>query len=119
VAPTTASAYVPVAGEVGNNTGVFVKAILANPGKSQGRYVFVKTETTTHGGVVKAWEEVTGKKAQLIPTSKEAFANIWGRFGADWQTSMPGTPSILIGKQMEMTLFLWTSLVSRKRTSLI
>jgi len=83
VAPTAASAYVPVSGEVGNNTGVFVKAILANPRKSKGRYAFVKTETATHGEIAKAWEGVTGKKSQWITTSREAFANIWGPLGAE------------------------------------
>lgn len=84
VAPTPASAYMPVAGEVGTNTGVFVSAILANPDKSQGgRYVFVKTETITHGEIMKIWEGVTGKKAQWIPASREVFADMWGVAGAE------------------------------------
>ena len=83
MAPGPASGFVPVSGEVGNNTGVFVKAILANPGKSQGRYANVKTETVTHGEVLKAWEGATGKKAHWIPTSREVFANLWGPTGAE------------------------------------
>lgn len=83
VAPSPVDAYLPVSGEVSNNTGVFVKAILANPAKSQGRIAFVKTETLTHGEIVKVWEGVTGKKAQWIPTTVESYAALWGPAGKE------------------------------------
>jgi hypothetical protein len=83
VAPSPVDAYLPVAGEVSNNTGVFVEGILANPTKSHGKIAFVKTETLTHGEIVKVWEGVTGKKAQWISATVESYTALWGPPGKE------------------------------------
>jgi hypothetical protein len=83
IQPTPADAVIPIAGEVGHNTGTFVNAILANPTKSYGKYVSVSTETLSHGEIAKVWSEVTGKPSTWVPVSLEKYEEIWGPPGRE------------------------------------
>ncbi|KAH9220803.1 hypothetical protein DL95DRAFT_478045 [Leptodontidium sp. 2 PMI_412] len=83
IAPTPPDAFIPVSGDVPNNTGKFVQAILENPSKSQGKYVKVATEIITFREVYKVWSEVTGKPSSLVSISGEQFEDFWGTPGKE------------------------------------
>lgn len=63
--------------------GVFVSAILANPAKTHGRYVNVKSEIKTFEEILKVWSEVTGKDAVYVELTLAEYEKIWGAYGRE------------------------------------
>ncbi|KAK2739984.1 NmrA-like family protein [Colletotrichum kahawae] len=60
------------------------EVILARPEKCMGRYASVQTEWCTYTDTVKAWGEVTGKRAALVRCSEEDYVGLWGANGAEF-----------------------------------
>ncbi len=84
VQPSPGSAFLPISGDISTNVGVFVAAILAHPEISlPGRYVTVKTEALSFEDILKVWSKVTGKEAEYVEISFEAFTRIWGPYGEE------------------------------------
>ena len=81
--PTPATALLPVTGNVAHNVGVFVHAILSHPGKTQGKYMNVKTEVLTFQQILNVWGEVSGKDAVYVEIGFEEFQKLWGPFGVE------------------------------------
>jgi hypothetical protein len=77
------------------NPGLWVKAILANPQKTRGKFVFVVTETLTWDEAFRLWSEVTGKQAKLIHCSTQEIVDLWGVSGKElddqlqWSVHVP------------------------------
>ncbi|KAK4541526.1 hypothetical protein LTR36_007972 [Oleoguttula mirabilis] len=75
---TPASVLWPMAGDSSVNVGLFVKAILDQPGKTlPGRFVRAVVETMTAGEVVQAWAAAQGKKGVVLQVSRETYHNMW------------------------------------------
>lgn len=73
-----------MAGDVSVNIGVYACAILANPEITlPAKYTLIETETVSHEGVVKAWSQVTGKKAEYVQASMSLFAKLFGNMGRE------------------------------------
>jgi len=73
-------ADVPVAsmGDATTNVGLFVKATLANPQKTQnGTFVLAKVEDTTIGESLQRWAKASDNKAQYVQVDRETFHDIW------------------------------------------
>ncbi|KAF1961297.1 NAD(P)-binding protein [Byssothecium circinans] len=100
--PTFPDASIPVAGDLTQTTGVWVRQILANPSVSKGKYATVAPETLTYGEMLKIWSEVSGRQGVFVQISVEDFARIWGVWGeeigsqfvfgeqvTDWTVGMP------------------------------
>jgi hypothetical protein len=71
--PTPSTTVIPSAGDTTVNVGVFAKAILAQPKKTQGKYVACVVDTITHEELLKHWSAATGKRAAFI----QAVAADW------------------------------------------
>ena len=81
--PSRADAVLPVSGDVSANLGVFAVAALKNPDKTCGKYIDVRSNLMTFTDILKVWSEVTGKDAEYVPISPEAFSKIWGVAGVE------------------------------------
>ncbi|KAK0784474.1 hypothetical protein LTR91_017338 [Friedmanniomyces endolithicus] len=81
--PSKADALLPICGDVGVNTGVYVRAALEHPEKSRGKYVDVRTDRLSLTDVLKIWSEVSGREAKYVLISPEAFEAIWGVAGKE------------------------------------
>jgi hypothetical protein len=82
--PSPGSALLSVSGDISTNVGVFVSTILAHPEVPlPARYVTVKTETLTFLDILKVWSKVTGKEAEYVECTYEAFARLWGPYGIE------------------------------------
>ncbi|TKA80145.1 hypothetical protein B0A55_03324 [Friedmanniomyces simplex] len=116
--PSKADALLPICGDVGVNVGVYVRGALEHPEKSRGKYVYVRTDRLTFTEILKIWSEVSGREAEYVPISPQAFEAIWGPGGKemamqyqsgemweDWDTLKPGevcTPEELGVKAEEL-----------------
>jgi len=85
----------PVTGDPSTNTGIFVRAILAQPKLSHGRYAFITTDILSFDDMLKVWSKVTGKEAVTVQGTPEEYDRLWPVVGEE------------IGKQ-----FLWHTEVS-------
>jgi NmrA-like family len=84
VQPSPGSALLPISGDISTNVGTFVSAILAHPEVSlPSRYVTVKTETLSFEEILKVWSKVTGKEAEYVEITFEAFTRLWGPYGEE------------------------------------
>ncbi|KAI6914434.1 hypothetical protein KC334_g699 [Hortaea werneckii] len=81
--PSPADACLPICGDVKVNLGTYVRAALDYPEKSHGKYVNVRTDRMTFTEILKIWSSATGKHAQYIPVSIEAFESLWGPYGRE------------------------------------
>ncbi|KAK1968682.1 NmrA-like family protein [Colletotrichum sublineola] len=82
--PSKAEGIVPVAGVVELNTGIVVKAVLAQAEKSFGKFVPVLTDLISWSAIAEGWGKVTGKVAVYAELSDEAAVKMYGPvFGAD------------------------------------
>ncbi|KAI7161554.1 hypothetical protein KC349_g2727 [Hortaea werneckii] len=81
--PSPADACLPICGDVKVNLGTYVRAALDHPEKSLGKYVNVRTDRMTFTEILKVWSSATGKHAQYIPVSVEAFESLWGPYGRE------------------------------------
>jgi hypothetical protein len=74
----------PFAGDVENNAGLFVKAILANPEVSlPAKYAFLYTSQGTFQDYLQAWINVTGRRTTFVTTSLEKYEQMWGPYGTE------------------------------------
>jgi hypothetical protein len=84
VQPSPVSALLPISGDISNNVGIFVTAILAHPEISlPSHYVTVKTETLSFEDILKIWSKVAGKQAEYVEITFEAFTRLWGPYGEE------------------------------------
>ncbi|KAE8448047.1 hypothetical protein EG329_009970 [Mollisiaceae sp. DMI_Dod_QoI] len=80
--PVPANTPVESIGDVGRNFGVFTSAILAQPAKTVGRIVLASVESTTMGGMLQAWSEVTGKESLYVQLASIGdYETLWPRWG--------------------------------------
>jgi hypothetical protein len=82
-APVSRSAVIPSAGDTSINVGVFVKAILAQPGKTLGKYAVVVTDTPTHEEMLELWMAATGKKAAFLQVDAGDWCKAFGEPGEE------------------------------------
>jgi ABC-type amino acid transport substrate-binding protein len=64
-------------GEAGVNVGIFVKAIIAQPEKTRGKFVLAHVDDLTTGEFLAAWSKGQGKQAQYIQVEKQIFYDLW------------------------------------------
>jgi hypothetical protein len=84
IQPSPSTLRLPFAGDVENNTGLFVKAILANPEVSlPAKYTFLYTSQGTFQDYLQAWINVTGRRTTFVTTSLEKYEQIWGPYGTE------------------------------------
>ncbi|KAI7369229.1 hypothetical protein KC354_g2092 [Hortaea werneckii] len=83
IQPSPADACLPICGDVKVNLGTYVRAALDHPEKSLGKYVNVRTDRMTFTEILKLWSSATGKHAQYIPVSIDAFESLWGPYGRE------------------------------------
>lgn len=75
---------IPCAGDVENNVGHFVKAILAKPEVSlPAKYAFLYTSQGTFQDYLQGWINVTGRRTTFVTTTLENYEQIWGPHGLE------------------------------------
>lgn len=78
------STPIPCAGDVENNVGHFVKAILAKPEVSlPAKYAFLYTSQGTFQDYLQAWINVTGRRTTFVTTTLENYEQMWGPHGLE------------------------------------
>jgi len=82
--PCPGSTIVPSAGDPGHNTGIFVKAILANPSLTHGRYTSVLTDTLSFDNLFGLWSKVTGKPITTVGCSVDDYNKLWPVAGEEF-----------------------------------
>ena len=94
-----------LSGDVGFNTGVWVRAILEHPEVSlPAKYAQVCTDTKTFEEATKVWSKVTGAPAVYLEVPVSKYADMWGPYGLElsqqfkwsevytnWATELNGT----------------------------
>ena len=74
----------PLVGEPSINTGIYVRAILAQPRFTlPGRYVLVRTDPLSIADTLKVWSKITGKEGVGVEVSLEDYARLWPGFWRD------------------------------------
>ncbi|KAB2580290.1 putative sugar transporter protein [Lasiodiplodia theobromae] len=81
--PTKPSATIPITGDVSVTVGLWVRQVLANPGKTLGKYASVHTEVISFEKMARDWSEVTGKPAVFAEISVEGYEQLWGVAGRE------------------------------------
>ena len=83
--PAAPSTNIFYAGDASHNTGIFVSAILAHPEVSTpAKYAFVFTEQGPYMDYLKAWIDVTGRRATYVQVSQPDYEGLWGKeFGEE------------------------------------
>lgn len=82
--PTPASTNITVLGDPKVNVGPFVSGILRRPDLPlPGKFILATTEQMTHGDILKAWSRATGKEAEYVEVSMEAFDRLWPMWGKE------------------------------------
>ncbi|KAK3673372.1 NmrA-like domain-containing protein 1 [Recurvomyces mirabilis] len=67
-----------LAGDVNNNIGLFVTAILTQSERTlPGRIVLAAADVMTAEGVVAAWAKRDGKKGRILEVSREEYFEVW------------------------------------------
>ncbi|MCJ1305246.1 hypothetical protein MMC08_008060 [Hypocenomyce scalaris] len=84
IQPCSADTVLPIAGDAGVNTGVYVRAILARPEVSlPAKYALVQTEALTMGQMLRVWERVTGKEAGFLECTLQEYDGLWPVLGKE------------------------------------
>ena len=84
IQPISADTVLPITGDAGINTGIYVRSILAQPSISlPAKYVASQTETLTMGQMLQVWEKVTGKQAKYLECSPEGYDGLWPMMGKE------------------------------------
>jgi len=84
IQPSPSTLPIPFAGDVENNAGHFVKAILAKPEVSlPAKYAFLYTSQGTFQDYLQAWINVTGRRTTFVSTTLEKYEEIWGPYGTE------------------------------------
>lgn len=81
--PVPRSTVIPSAGDTSINVGVFVKAILEQPGKTLGKYAAVVADTPTHEEVMGFWATATGKQAAFMHVDAGDWCKAFGEAGEE------------------------------------
>ena len=81
--PSVPEALIPVAGDMAQTPGVWVRQILANPSLTHGKYANVAPEVLSFGEMLKIWSEVSGRRGVYVQASAKKFEEIWGVAGAE------------------------------------
>lgn len=82
--PTPASTEIAVLGDPTTNVGPFVSGILRRPDLTlPGKFVLATTEQMTHGAILEAWARATGKQAEYLEISIDAFDRLWPMWGKE------------------------------------
>ena len=81
--PTPPSARIASAGDMQVTPGIWVKAILENPSKSQGKYALLSTETLSFAEYLETWSQVTGKRSSYVECSVDDWVKVWGPPGQE------------------------------------
>lgn len=64
-------------GDAGVNVGLFVKAIVAQPEKTRGKFVLAHVEDLTTGEFLASWSKGQGKQARYIQVEKQTYYDLW------------------------------------------
>jgi hypothetical protein len=84
IQPSPSTLSIPFAGDVENNAGHFVKAILSKPEVSlPAKYAFLYTSQGTFQDYLQAWINVTGRRTTFVSTTLEKYEEIWGPYGTE------------------------------------
>jgi hypothetical protein len=84
IQPSPSTLPIPFAGDVENNAGHFVRAILAKPEVSlPAKYAFLYTSQGTFQDYLQAWINVTGRRTTFVSTTLEKYEEIWGPYGTE------------------------------------
>jgi len=81
--PTSPSTVLPSAGDTSHNVGIFVRASLAQPEKTLGKYVGVVVDTPTHTEALKYWSEATGKPSAFMQVEARDWNALFGAPGEE------------------------------------
>lgn len=89
MAPGSGSVVVPISGDVENNTGLFVQAIVEHPEVSlPAKYVDIRTDDLSFEDMTKIWSDVTGKRGTYVAVPFDKFTTMWGAYGEEWGTQV-------------------------------
>ncbi|OKL58254.1 hypothetical protein UA08_06593 [Talaromyces atroroseus] len=83
IVPVPRTVVIPSAGDTKVNVGVFVKAILAQPEKTHGKYVACVVEAITHDQMLQYWSAATGKPAALLQVDAGDWIKAFGAAGEE------------------------------------
>lgn len=84
IQPAPSTLRIPFAGDVENNAGLFIKAILTNPDVSlPAKYAFLYTSQGTFQDYLQAWINVTGRRTTFVSTTLEKYEEMWGPYGTE------------------------------------
>ncbi|KAJ4348070.1 uncharacterized protein N0V89_009442 [Didymosphaeria variabile] len=83
ILPTSASAVIPVSGDINITPGLYTRQIVAKPELTKGKYVDISPEILTFGEMLKQYGEVTGRQTAYIQVSAEDFTSVWGVGGKE------------------------------------
>lgn len=64
---------IPFVGDVSQNTGAFVRAILDHPKVSKGQYIMISSDYMSFGDYIQMWSKVTGKSCIYLKCSAEEY----------------------------------------------
>ena len=81
MSPVPRDTIFPSAGDTSVNVGVFVKAILAQPEKTLGKYATLVADTPTQADIVDLWSAATGKRAAYLQVNAEDWGKAFGEVG--------------------------------------
>ncbi|KAF1965844.1 NAD(P)-binding protein [Bimuria novae-zelandiae CBS 107.79] len=83
IIPSSASALMPVSGDINVTPGLWTRQIIAKPELTKGRNVDIAPELLTFGKMLEIYGEVTGRQTAYIQSSLEDFTNVWGVGGKE------------------------------------
>ncbi|PTB34959.1 uncharacterized protein TrAFT101_006364 [Trichoderma asperellum] len=82
IQPTPASVQFPLVGDATVNIGLFVRAIIEQPGKTLGgKFVYGVTDIMTAGEMLATWASAHGVEAEYVQVDKETYYNLWPQWG--------------------------------------
>lgn len=81
--PVAGSVVIPSAGDISVNVGAFVKAILAQPQNTKGKYVACVADTITHEKLLEHWSAATGKRATFVQAAAADWNKAFGPAGEE------------------------------------
>lgn len=76
-----------ISGDVEQNVGAFVNAVLARPDISlPAKYAYVCTDVVEYQHVLKPWNDLTGRRALFLSISSEQAVQLYGAIGVELNT---------------------------------
>lgn len=83
ISPVPRTVVLPSAGDTRVNVGVFTKAILAQPEKTQGKYVACVADAITQEQFLQHWSAATGKPAAFLHVDAGDWIKAYGSPGEE------------------------------------